>query len=88
MIASKADGPITLEILDDLENLTRVWAPVDIIAQKDELVPSREWWKLVGVVSGLLNPNDSSVGALERRPRHDQGYHEDGGCRRRPFTFR
>ncbi len=38
MIASKADGPIKLEILDDLENLTRVWAPVDIIAQKDELM--------------------------------------------------
>ena len=38
MIASKADGPITLEIFDDLENLARVWAPVDIIAQKDELM--------------------------------------------------
>ena len=36
-------------------------------------------WNWVGVVSGLLNPNDSGVGALERRPRHDQGYHEGGG---------
>ncbi|HEY8009348.1 MAG TPA: hypothetical protein VIE66_21810, partial [Methylocella sp.] len=46
-------------------------------------VPSRRWWKLVGVVSGLLNPNGSSVGPLDRRPRHDEGYHEGGGCRRR-----
>jgi len=45
-------------------------------------------WKLVGVVSGFLNPNDSSVDALERRPRHDEGYHEGGGCRRREFAFR
>lgn len=45
-------------------------------------------WKLVGVVSGLLNPTDSSVGALDRRPRHDAGYHEDGGCRRRRIAFR
>ena len=51
-------------------------------------VPSRRWWKLVGVVSGLLNPNDSSVGPLDRRPRHDEGYHEGGGCRRRHFAFR
>src|ERR1700730_12235873 len=28
-------------------------------------------WNLVGVVSGVLNPRDSSVGSLERRPRHD-----------------
>jgi hypothetical protein len=39
-------------------------------------------WNWVGVVSGLLNPNDSGVGALERRPRHDQGYHEGGGWSR------
>ena len=45
-------------------------------------------WNWVGVVSGLLNPNDSGVGALERRPRHDEGYHEGGGCRRRGFAFR
>ena len=45
-------------------------------------------WNWVGVVSGLFNPNDSGVGALERRPRHDKGYHEGGGCRRRGFAFR
>ena len=45
-------------------------------------------WNWVGVVSGLLNPNDSSVGALEWRPRHGEGYHEGGGCRRREFAFR
>ena len=45
-------------------------------------------WNWVGVVSGLLNPNDSSVSALERRPRHDERYHEGGGCRRRGFAFR
>ena len=45
-------------------------------------------WNWVGVVSGLLNPNDSGVGALEWRPRHDEGYHEGGGCRRRGFAFR
>src|ERR1700733_2231602 len=39
-------------------------------------------WNWVGVVSGLFNPNDSGVGALERRPRHDEGYHEGGGCGR------
>lgn len=50
-------------------------------------VPSREWLEIGGVVSGLLNPTDSSVGALERRPRHDEGYHEGGGCRRRHFAF-
>ncbi len=27
----------------------------------------------------IAHPNDSGVGALERRPRHDEGY----GCRRR-----
>src|SRR5208283_1212640 len=37
-------------------------------------------WNWVGVVSGLLNPNDSGAGALERRPRHDERYHEGGGC--------
>ena len=45
-------------------------------------------WNWVGVVSGLFNPNDSGVGALERRPRHDERYHEGGGCRRRGFAFR
>jgi CRP/FNR family transcriptional regulator, cyclic AMP receptor protein len=30
----------------------------------------------------VLNPADSGVGAPERRPRHDEEYHEDGGCRR------
>jgi predicted nucleotidyltransferase len=35
----------------------------------------------------LFNPNDSGVGALERRPRHDEGYHEGGGCSRRSFAF-
>ena len=45
-------------------------------------------WNWVVVVSGLLNPNDSGVSALERRPRHDKGYHEGGGCRRRGFAFR
>ena len=44
-------------------------------------------WNLVGVVSGLLNPNDSSVGALDWRPRHDEGYHEGGCCRRRHYAF-
>ena len=44
-------------------------------------------WNWVGVVSGLFNPNDSGVRALERRPRHDEGYHEGGGCGRRSFAF-
>ena len=44
-------------------------------------------WNWVGVVSGLFNPNNSGVGALERRPRHDEGYHEGGGCGRRSFAF-
>ena len=44
-------------------------------------------WNWVGVVSGLSNPNDSGVRALERRPRHDEGYHEGGGCGRRSFAF-
>ena len=30
-------------------------------------------WNWVGVVSGLPNPNDSGVGALEWRPRRDEG---------------
>ena len=44
-------------------------------------------WHWVGVVSGLFNQNDSGVGALERRPRHEEGYHEGGGCGRRSFVF-
>ena len=28
-----------------------------------------------GVVSGVLNPADSGVGAPEWRPRHDERYH-------------
>ena len=44
-------------------------------------------WNWVGVVSGLFNPNDSGVDALERRPRHDERYHEGDGCRRRSFAF-
>src|SRR5208337_4886981 len=44
-------------------------------------------WNWVGVVSGLLNPNDSRVGALEWRPRHDEGYHEGCGCRARTFAL-
>jgi hypothetical protein len=43
-------------------------------------------WNWVGVVSGLRNPNDSGVGALEWRPRHDQRYHDGGGCGRRLCT--
>ena len=51
-------------------------------------VPSRRWLELGWrVVSGLFNPNDSGVGALERRPRHDEGYHEGGGCGRRSFAL-
>jgi hypothetical protein len=44
-------------------------------------------WNWVGVVSGLFNPNDSGVAALERRPRHGEGYHEGGGCGRRSSAF-
>ena len=46
-------------------------------------------WNWVGVVSGLFNlANDSGVGALERETaRHDEGYHEGGGCGRRSFAF-
>ena len=29
-----------------------------------------------GVVSGCFNPNESSVSTLDRRPRHDEHYHE------------
>ena len=29
-----------------------------------------------GVVSGCFNPNESSVDAPDRRPRHDEHYHE------------
>ena len=43
---------------------------------------------MVGVVSGSVNPNDSSVGALDRRSCHDEGYHEGGVCRRRHHAFR
>jgi hypothetical protein len=45
-------------------------------------------WNWVGVVSGLLNPNDSGVSAQERRPHHGERHHEGGGCRRRRFAFR
>jgi hypothetical protein len=30
-----------------------------------------------GVVSEVINPESSSVGAPDRRPRHEQQYHED-----------
>jgi hypothetical protein len=53
MIASKADGSITLEILDDLENLTRVWAPVDVIAQKDELMRLAATVQLTPVIDAV-----------------------------------
>ena len=47
-------------------------------------VPAESWLgggaQLVGieggVVSGCFNPNESSVDALDRRPRHDEHYHE------------
>ena len=39
-------------------------------------VPSRSWLELGGVVSGCFNPNESSVDAPDRRPRHDEHYHE------------
>jgi len=32
----------------------------------------------VGVVSEVTNLESSGVGAPDRRPRHDQQYHEDG----------
>ena len=53
----------------------------------DGSVPSRRWLELGWRSLGLFNPNDSGVGALERRPRHDEGYHEGGGCGRRRFAF-
>ena len=37
-----------------------------------------------GVVSGCFNPNESSVDAPDRRPRHDEHYHEA----RCPFSLR
>ena len=47
-------------------------------------------WNLVGVVSGLLNPNEFA--ALERwtgdQLRHGEGYQEGGCCRRRHYAFR
>ena len=33
-------------------------------------------WNWGGVVSGCFNPNESSVDAPDRRPRHDEHYHE------------
>ena len=67
---------------------TRVSRPV-LRERGGEIPRSRRGggWNWVGVVSGLFNPNDSGVGALERRPRHDEGYHEGGGCGRRSFAF-
>lgn len=29
-----------------------------------------------GVVSGVFNPEDSGVGTPDRRPRHDERYHD------------
>lgn len=37
-------------------------------------------WNWYGVVSGCFNPNESSVDTPDRRPRHDEHYHE-AGCR-------
>src|SRR5213596_1139521 len=34
------------------------------------------WLELGGVVSGVLNPVESGVGAPGGRPRHDERYHE------------
>ena len=67
------------------------WCPA-LLAQPPDAAPGERsrrggGWNWVGVVSGLFNPNDSGVGALERRPRHDEGYHEGGGCGRRSFAF-
>src|SRR5271157_3949497 len=45
-----------------------------------DLVPSRRWLELGWRSLRVFNPNDSGVDAPERRPRHDEGYHEGGGC--------
>jgi hypothetical protein len=44
------------------------------------LVLSRGWVEIEGgVVSGVLNPDDSGVGTPDWRPRHDERYHAAGG---------
>ena len=53
----------------------------------DRKVPSRGWLELGWRSLRVVQPNDFGVGALERRPRHDEGYHEGGGCGRRSFAF-
>ena len=49
-------------------------------AEKRVIFASGAVAKLVGieggVVSGCFNPNESSVDAPDRRPRHDEHYHE------------
>ena len=37
VIASKADSALGLEALDDLKDLARVWATIDVVAEKDQL---------------------------------------------------
>ena len=41
VIASKADSALGLEALDDLKDLTRVWATIDVVAEKDQLASAR-----------------------------------------------
>ncbi len=85
------------QILSDLNPIEQVFASSTFDPFSDRLgrgveLPRRGsrrggGWHWVGVVSGLFNRNDSGVGALERRPRHEEGYHEGGGCGRRSFAF-
>ena len=70
LIDNWTEGPKPRPSMEELAQLLTSWSR------------SGGGWNWVGVVSGLFNPNYSRVGALERRPRHDERYHEGGGCRR------
>ena len=37
VISPKADSALGLEALDDLKNLARVWATINVVAEKDQL---------------------------------------------------
>ena len=71
-----------------LDNDAEFVTPDDMLAELRD-GPVAELVGIEGdVVSGVFNLKSSDVGALERRPRHDERYHEEGGCRRRRFAFR
>ena len=63
-----------MDVVEASSSIERLTSP--LTCRSHSSAAAWGWLELGGVVSGVLDPIESGVGALGGRPRHDERYHE------------